>query len=87
MAFITIGRCTYNQSNYSVLVVLMDTYLVEGEERPSPLGEATVRFPSHTPDDEIKKKIVKAAEAIWKAYSDQTNKKADIEQMDFPPIP
>jgi len=87
MAKIRIGGIDYDQSNYTVMVTLIETQTIEGEPTEVPLGEASIRFPSDTEMDDVKKKIIKAAEGIWKAHQNAQDKRHDISELEFPPIP
>lgn len=87
MAKIRIDGVDYDQSNYFVLITLTESQLVDGVETEVPLGEARIRFPSDTEMDDVKKKIIKAAEGIWKSHKNAQDKRHDISELEFPPIP
>lgn len=87
MAKIRIDGVGYDESNYDVMVTLIETQTIEGVETEVPLGEASVRFPSDTGMEDVKKKIIKAAEGIWKSHQNAQDKRHDISELEFPPIP
>jgi len=87
MAKIVIAAVSNAESTYSVLFTLTETQTIEGEELPVPIGEATVTFPYDTPMDEIKKKIIKAAQGIMKSHQDAQDKRKDLDEVDWPDIP
>lgn len=87
MAKIRIDGVFNEGSNYTAHVALIESQMVEGVEAEMPLGEAFVNFPSGTEMADVKKKIIKAAEGIWKSHQDALDKRKDIEELEFPPIP
>ena len=86
MAKIKISGVGYDQSNYTVMVTLVETRTEEGKEVETPIGEAAVRFPLGTEMADIKYKIVDAAEGIMDAHKNALDKRRDIEELDFPEI-
>lgn len=87
MAKIVVTGVSYDQSNYTIMVTLVESRVIEDQDVDVPLGEASVRFPSDMEMPDIKKLIVKTAEEIWKAHKNSVDKGADIHQLDFPDIP
>lgn len=87
MAKIRVDAVGYDESNYNVMVTLIETQTIEEVETDVPLGEASIRFPSDTEIADVKQKIIKAAEGIWKAHKNAQDKRHDIAELDFPPIP
>ncbi len=86
MAKIKISGVGYDQSNYTVLISISETVTEEGQEVEKPLGEASVRFPSDTGMDDIKAKIIDAAEKVKKASDNARDKRKDIEELELPDI-
>lgn len=87
MAKIKVTGVSYDQSNYTIMVTLMESRVIDDVELDVPLGEASVRFSSSMEMDDIKKLIVKTAEQIWKSHKNAVDKGEDISQLDFPDIP
>lgn len=87
MAKIKVAGVSYDQSNYTIMVTLVESRVIEGDDVDVPLGEASVRFPSGMPMDDIKKLVVKTAEQISKAHHNSVDKGKDISELDFPDIP
>ena len=86
MAKIRINGVSYDQSNYTVMLSVTETRVVEGEDTESPIGEAAIRFPSSTEINDIKSRIIDAAEGIMKAHKNAKDKRKDIEELEFPEI-
>lgn len=86
MARIHIASVNNDESFYTVLIALMETQTVEGEDIDAPIGEATIRFPHDTPMEEVKKRIIKAAQDIFKAHQNALDKKKDLEELELPEI-
>lgn len=87
MSKIVVTGVSYDQSNYTIMVTLVDPRVIENEDVDVPLGEASVRFPSDMEMPDIKKLIVKTAEKIWKAHKNSVDKGDDIRQLELPDIP
>lgn len=86
MAKIHIASVDNNAFIYSVLINLTEVQTVEGEDIEVPIGEATVTFPHGTEMADIKTKIIDAAQGIFKAHKNALDKKADLEELEFPEI-
>lgn len=86
MAKIHIASVTNDKFTYTVLITLMETQTIEGEDMDVSLGEATITFPHDTPMEEIQKHIVKDAQDIMKAHQNALDKKHDLEELDLPDI-
>lgn len=87
MAKIIVTGVSYDQSNYTVIVTLVQPSGEGGDEVPYALGEASVRFPSSMKEEDVKKLIVKTAEEISKVHKHSVDKGDEISQMYFPDIP
>ena len=86
MAKIVISGVSYDQSNYTVHVVLTELQNVDDQEEETAIGEAFLRFPSTTEMPDIEAKIIDAARGIMKAHKNSLDKKRDIQELPFPPI-
>lgn len=86
MAKIKIAGVGYDNSNYTVNVMVTDIQTLEGEDGEVSLGEAVVRFPSNTEMADVKTKIMDAAKLILKAYQNARDKRKDIEELELPDV-
>ena len=86
MAKINIAGVSSGSKDYTTHVVLTEDNEPGAEFPFTILGEAFVEIPWPTEPADVKVLIVDAAQGIMKKHKDAVDKKADLSEIDFPPI-
>ena len=86
MAVINIMGVTTGSKSFTVHVVLTEDQNPDDPEKMVVFGEAFLEMPEGIEMEDVKSRIIDAAQGILKKHQDSVDKKEDILELDFPPI-